>query len=111
MKAKAEWEAIIEYGRDTLKFSPEDIMGIKDHRIAILMRKAYLFDKKASTKGAVEAEIKGKAKTAPTLKPGSTPKSGPSKTNAEIRADRAAKRLESTGDVNDFAAWLQASGS
>ena len=84
-----------------LGFSDEEVGGITDHRVILLLRDAMKY------KGLLEkgSDLKGKAKNAPTLKPGK-PKSR-AKSSKVRKAQRSQRnRLRESGRVDDAASLI-----
>jgi len=76
-------------------FSPEDVDGITDHRVVLVLHKAMMADK-----GIKTASTK-KSKTVPKVVKAGTPKTKAQKTRKSIQAKR--ERLSKTGNQRDAA--------
>lgn len=89
-----------------LGFTPEQLEGVEDHRVFVMLRKAMLHDRSQQATAAVEKEVKAKAKQSKqdTLKPGV--KRGPGKKSkaAEKRMKDARAKLAQSGSLHDAAA-------
>jgi len=84
-----------------LGFSDEEVGGITDHRIILLLRDAMKYQ------GLLEkgSDLKGKAKNAPTLKPGKPVNRA--KSSKKRKAQRSQRnRLRESGHVDDAAALI-----
>jgi hypothetical protein len=92
-KAKAEWEAIVEYAGG-YGYSPQDVAAVPDHRNIVILRKAMLYDKAQTS---LQKPVTTPA--APVIAPGATA----SAKKPVADSTRAKQRLAQTGDVNDFA--------
>lgn len=83
-----------------LGYSDEELSQVYDHRVLLMLRDAKRYrDLKAKGTEAT----KGKKKTSKTLKPGARKKTSP-KAKSRKQAERAMKRLESSGRPEDAAA-------
>jgi hypothetical protein len=102
-RALEEKKSLANYAVSALGFPAEEVAEIKDHRVVLLLKKAYEYDK-LSEKGA---DVKKKVKSGSTLKPG---KRSSSKSKASKSKKREAKsqrdRLRKTGDVHDAARFF-----
>tara|TARA_R110002020_G_C16290485_1_gene772392 strand:+ start:1781 stop:2806 length:1026 start_codon:yes stop_codon:yes gene_type:complete len=76
-------------------FSPEDVDGITDHRVVLVLHKAMMADK-----GIKTASTK-KSKTVPKVVKAGTPKTKAQKTRKSVQAKR--ERLSKTGNQRDAA--------
>ena len=98
--AVREAREIQDYGK-SLGFSEEDLK-ITDHRIVKLLRDGAL------AKRAKSPAVKAKIEAVKMATPGNT---GDTKSPRKLRAEKAAKRVEKSGDVKDAAEWLIAATS
>jgi len=103
--AVPEWKDQAKFAEDTRSlatyavqsgFTPEELDAVVDHRAVVLLRKAMLYDQLQGKKTVVRK----KAKSAPTIKPGTTKRSKPSKSK---NTQRAREQLRETGSVRDAA--------
>lgn len=94
-KAKAEKSELVAFAKE-LGFSQEELKGVADHRLVVLLRKAMLHDKAQAKRPAIVQQIE-KIKTA-------TP--GPKPTAKKPTSDvtKARQRLAKTGSIDDAAA-------
>lgn len=84
-----------------LGFDAAEVDGITDHRVILLLRDAMKYQ------GLLKEgkDLKGKAKTSPTLKPGKP--SGRAKSSSKRKAQRSQRdRLKKSGRVEDAAALI-----
>jgi len=99
-KAKAEKEALFEFGRN-VGFTDQELNNVTDHRTVLTLRKAMLYDKLMSKR----ADIKPAAKVAtPVLKPGAA--STVPKAVSEVT--RAKQRLAKSGSLRDATSAFEA---
>lgn len=96
-KAKVERNDVLDYGRNQLGFSDEELGQVTDSRAVIALYKAMQYDKLMSKKPELQAKIKKAPKM---LKPGSTG----SVSSKSGEATRAKQRLAQSGSVKDAAA-------
>jgi hypothetical protein len=94
---------LAKYAIGTLGFDESDVAGITDHRVVLLLQKAYDFDQLQEKGGAVKA----KARTSKTLMPGkSSSRSSSSKAKSKKRATAKRDNLRKSGHVRDAAALI-----
>ena len=99
-----EKKSLASYAIGTLGFDSEDISQITDHRVVLLLRKAYEYDQLQSK----TSDLKSKVRKSKTLKPGSKPASRKS-SKATSRKKQARSRrdaLRDSGSVKDAAAFI-----
>lgn len=93
---------LVAYARD-LGFAPEDLAGVTDHRVVLMLRKAMLFDH-------AQAKAKATPSPAPSKKPAASapvkPGPAPVKSPAKARQEQM-RQLRQTGDVQDAARILE----
>lgn len=99
-KAKTEKVALVAFAKDQ-GFTAQELAGIYDHRVLVLLRKAMLHDKAAKT--ASQPAVR---KTAPVLQPAAAQSAKPPVSDVT----RARQRLAQTGDVKDAAEVFLRSG-
>lgn len=109
--AAKERTALVQYAKE-LGFTDQQLKGIYDHRLLVMLRKAYLFD--TGKKRGVE-ELRRRRKTVETaLKPGGrqTDPSGRERKNTDttVKAKIARDRLRKTGSVEDAAQAILTAG-
>jgi len=95
---------LVSYARD-MGFGPDDLAGVTDHRVVLMLRKAMLYDRvQAQAKAATKPPAPAPKAAAPVLKPGAKPPApkGPPKQQQD-----AIRRLRATGDVKDAAAAIE----
>jgi len=105
VKASTGKKELVAYAHD-VGFTDEQLAGVTDHRVMLILRKAMQFDRleKEGTK------LRAKAEPAKVLKPGTVTQPGGKK--AKTQALKAAKdRLEKTGSVEDAARFFELLGS
>lgn len=96
-KANAEQAAIRDHAMKAYGFSQDDLKGIFDHRVAMVLRKAFQFDKlMEKSKGTKPVVPKPK-----TVTPGAA---GTSRQGTDLT--RAKQRLAKTGSVQDAASVI-----
>ena len=96
--AKAEKTDLVEYARSQ-GFTNEELSNVTDHRTLKLLRDAWLGAKQLAAKPAIKAKIDAVKVASP------GPASAVSRPkDAAIKA--AAKRVATTGSVEDFKDWL-----
>jgi hypothetical protein len=90
---------LVAYAKsDRYKFTDDDLAGVTDHRVLVLLNKARLYDEAQLRKPKIEAKVD---RALDTMKPSPTkPKPKPS----DIEQARA--RLKSSGRVEDAAALI-----
>lgn len=93
--AKAEKAKMVEYAKG-MNFTPEQLAGVTDHRVMLLLHKAMLYDASQAKKPEIKARIE-KVKTAT---PGATGSNRPPVSDST----RAIQRLAKTGKQDDAAA-------
>lgn len=95
-KAKAERKALRDYALSQ-GFEPQDIDGVYDHRVVVMLRKAQLYDQLQARKPQAQKRIQ----EAPVLKPQATP----GRKTSDVT--RAKQRLAQTGRVEDAASVFE----
>lgn len=95
-------KSLSKYAVGTLGFTDEELGAVKDHRVILMLKKAYEYDQLEDAKKTV----KSKAKTAKTLRPGAPKKRSSQKTKAKKEARAARERLRKSGRVQDAAAII-----
>ena len=100
----ADKKSLASYAIGTLGFDQEDIGQITDHRVVLLLRKAYEYDQLQSKTGS----LKSKARKSKTLKPGSRPASRKSSKASSSQKQARSRRdaLRDSGSVKDAAAFI-----
>ncbi len=98
--ASGDKAKLAAYATSAFGWTADDLEAVEDHRNIVLLRKAMLYDELVAKRPAVQQKIERvKAAT-----PGSSAKPKPPVSNAT----KARQRLAKTGNVNDFAAALEA---
>lgn len=100
-KAQEYRDSLVNYGTQTYGYTAQDLNAITDHRMALILEKAMLYDQATQKGGIVQKQIKGKkGRTRQVIRPGAAQ----SKPVVRERQDRLAReRLERTGDIRDAA--------
>lgn len=104
-----EQEAILDYAVNGLGFTEKEVQGVRDHRVFLMLRKAWLADKQASKADEVKEKIRSKRKPTRTLKPGAR-QPVQTKKAAKRSKDYAARQkalVESGGDEKLAASILE----
>jgi hypothetical protein len=104
-----EQEAILEYAVEGLGFTEQEVQGVRDHRVFLMLRKAWLADKQASKADEVKEKIRSKRKPKRTLKPGAR-QSNKSRKQGKSRKDLEAQHkalVDSGGDEKIAASILE----
>jgi len=99
-KAREEMADLVKYANDSYGFTVDLISEVVDPQVFLMLRKSMLYDK-MTAKGK---EVRSKAKTGLTLKPGS---SGSKESKSKKQEKTAQSRLQRTGHVRDAAAVLE----
>lgn len=97
-KAKAEQDAIRDHAMGKFGFTSDELKGIVDHRVAVVLRKAWQFDQLMAKSKATKPVVP-KAKTVP---PGSAQ---PPRKATDLT--RSKQRLAKTGTVSDAAGVIR----
>lgn len=101
--ARAAKADLAKYAIGVLGFDEEDVRTIKDHRIVMLLRKAYAYDQIENKAQGV----KQKVKNTKTLKPGKPSRRPAGATKSAKKMRSKAKTLRETGRVQDAAALFE----
>lgn len=102
-KMSAGKTRVIEFAKQ-LGFSDEELGQVADHRVVVLLKKAADAEKYE----AAAKRVREKAKTAPTLKPGSRKSSKATKRAKARKQTRSQRdRLRKTGKERDAAAFIE----
>ena len=99
-KAREEMADLVKYANDSYGFTVDLISEVVDPQVFLMLRKSMLYDKMT----ARGKEVRKKAKTGLTLKPGT---SGSKESKSKKKEDAAQSRLQRTGHVRDAAAVLE----
>lgn len=96
---KADYDGMIATAK-SLGFDDNDINSLVDHRMALLLRKAYLFDKQQAAKPNVRQRLEEVRSATPSATTG--------KRRAPVtEVTKAKQRLAQTGRVKDAAALME----
>lgn len=98
-KAKAYRDELVQYGVNNYGYSEQDMGAITDHRWALILEKAMMYDKAAATGGQVQKNLRT-GKHRKVIRPGSA-KAKPVVRQKQAR--QSMERLERTGDLRDAA--------
>ena len=102
-KAKAYRDNLLNYGVQNYGYTPQEMAMISDHRYALILEKAMLYDQAAKKGGAVQKHLK-KGKHRQVIRPGAAQ----AKPVVRQRQDRQnMERLRRTGDIRDAAAAME----
>lgn len=101
-KAAAERKALRDYATDVLGYTAEEIAQAFDHRLIVMLRKAWLYDRVAS-KGAL---VDKRVRSAPTELPSRARQSGDGTRAGAAARVQQLKRLEKSGDIRDAVSLL-----
>jgi hypothetical protein len=98
--ATREREALYKFAQEKGGYTEAELNQVVDHRVMLLLRKAYLYDKAQSARPAVTAKID--AVKAATPGPASTTRRPPTSERT-----KAKQRLAQTGSIRDAAALFE----
>jgi hypothetical protein len=94
--AKKERDALFQYAQESGGYTEAELDGVYDHRVMVLLRKAYLYDKGQKAKPAVQAKIA--AVKAATPGPAASSRKPP-----VTERTQAKQRLAKTGSIRHAA--------
>lgn len=99
--AKTEKAAIAEYAR-SLGYGDEDLQSVYDHRLMVMLRKAYLFDRGEKARATTKPIVQKRIEAAKVQAPGSAA----STRRVVSETTKAKQRLAKTGRIADAAGVL-----
>lgn len=101
---EAEVSEIMDTAISTYNATPEELAGVADHRILLMMRDAHRYHQLVQSGETVTREAKRKT---PTLKPGRPPTKREKVTRKQAVLKKHRKRLTQTGKVDDASALIE----
>lgn len=103
-RAQRERDELVEFATgDHLRFTPDEVAQVEDHRILLLLRDAMRYRRLVERAGDVKkrARTRGPEPVRPGSRRGGTPR-----TKQRREQDAARERMMQTGSVEDVAAFL-----
>jgi len=104
-KAKAYRDELVAYGTNVYGYGENELNAITDHRMALILEKAMLYDRATQKGGQVQQQFTGKGKrTRQVIRPGAAH-------STQVTGNRSSRlardRLSKTGDVRDAASLFE----
>lgn len=103
--ARSEKDALAEHAKSTYGFTEQELGGVTDHRLMLVLRDAMRWHKQQSTTQGATEKIRKKAKKARTLPPGGRPRTR--RAPGRKQTQRALQRATETGRSSDAAVALE----
>jgi len=101
-KAAGERKALREYATKTLGYTSEEIAQAFDHRLIVMLRKSWLYDR-VSSKGALADK---RVRNAPAEIPSRGLASGEGRKPGQVARAKQMRQLEKSGDIRDAVSLL-----
>lgn len=102
-KATAERTAMRDYAKTVLGYTDDEIKQALDHRLVVMLRKAWLYDRTMSKGNLADKRIRSAPAEVPTRGRQASPAPGRQKVAARVQQ---MKQLEKTGNIKDAVALL-----